>query len=326
MMNDRLSESPLVSILICNYNYGQFLPSAIDSALTQTYPHTEVIVVDDGSTDNSREIIASYGDRIIPVLKDNGGHSSAVNAGFAASRGDVICLLDSDDLFYAEKVSLVLKAWEKSPRSCVAYHRLQATDTQGRNIGKPWPRSVWSGEIRERVSRSGGWWPHPNTSGLCFLRSYMERLLPIPTNSHRLFPDTYLAGPAAFAGPVTGVPACLGMIRLHGQHPSDPAGVDHFQQAWFSGAKGSWIRSEVSKRKVTQYAAEFDVLKETLRAKLNCSASMSLQDVWPYQRHRWAAGDSVTVTQVIANILKCPTLPMAMKLREVAKMVLDSRH
>lgn len=62
---------PLVSIIINNYNYGRFLREAIDSALNQTYPHVEVIVVDDGSTDGSQEIITSYGDRVIPVLKEN---------------------------------------------------------------------------------------------------------------------------------------------------------------------------------------------------------------------------------------------------------------
>ena len=62
----------LVTILINNYNYGRFLRDAIDSALNQTYRNLEVIVVDDGSTDESREVIASYGDRIIPVLKENG--------------------------------------------------------------------------------------------------------------------------------------------------------------------------------------------------------------------------------------------------------------
>jgi glycosyltransferase involved in cell wall biosynthesis len=56
-----------------NYNYGSFYKQAIDSALDQTYLHTEVIAVDDGSTDNSQEIITSYGNRIIPVLKENGG-------------------------------------------------------------------------------------------------------------------------------------------------------------------------------------------------------------------------------------------------------------
>src|ERR1019366_4357461 len=100
---------PLVSILINNYNYGRFLRDAIDSALNQTYSNIEVIVVDDGSTDSSREIIATYEKRIIPVLKANGGQASAFNAGFAASKGDWVYLLDSDDLFNAKKVERV---WE----------------------------------------------------------------------------------------------------------------------------------------------------------------------------------------------------------------------
>src|SRR5215468_5551807 len=92
-----MNECNLASIIISSYNYGRFLKEAIDSALNQTYPNTEVIVVDDGSTDNSREIIASYGDQVIPVLKPNGGQASAFNAGFLLSRGEVVCFLDADD-------------------------------------------------------------------------------------------------------------------------------------------------------------------------------------------------------------------------------------
>src|SRR5436189_5906464 len=76
-MNDR----PLASIIISSYNYGRFLKDCIDSALNQTYPHTEVIVVNDASTDDSQEIMAGYGDRIIPVLREkNEGAKSTCNA------------------------------------------------------------------------------------------------------------------------------------------------------------------------------------------------------------------------------------------------------
>ena len=112
-----MQPQPLVSILINNYNYDQFLHDAISSALNQTYPNIEIVVVDDGSTDNSSEIIASYGDAIIPVLKANGGQASAFNAGFAASRGDIICFLDADDIFIPEKVDevvLILKNYQES--------------------------------------------------------------------------------------------------------------------------------------------------------------------------------------------------------------------
>ncbi|MEO1182237.1 MAG: glycosyltransferase, partial [Cyanobacteria bacterium J06636_28] len=87
---------PLVSIVINNYNYASFVGQAIDSALNQSYENVEVIVVDDGSQDNSRDIISSYGDKIIPVFQKNGGQAAAFNAGFAHSSGDIICLLDAD--------------------------------------------------------------------------------------------------------------------------------------------------------------------------------------------------------------------------------------
>ena len=94
------SHIPPASIIITSYNYEKFLPRAIDSALKQTYPEKEIIVVDDGSTDNSRHIINSYGDQITPVFKENGGRASALNAGFFASQGEIIFLLDADDIFF----------------------------------------------------------------------------------------------------------------------------------------------------------------------------------------------------------------------------------
>src|SRR2546426_12498105 len=94
----------LATIIVNNYNYGRFLPEAIDSALNQTYRNTEVIVVDDGSTDNSRRIIATYNDSIEAILKPNGGQISALNAGVHASRGYVIIFLDADDTLFPEAV------------------------------------------------------------------------------------------------------------------------------------------------------------------------------------------------------------------------------
>src|ERR1035441_690125 len=116
------SHLPSVSVVIDNYNYGRFLGEAIDSALNQTYPNVEVIVVDDGSTDNSREVIASFGDRIITVLKENGGQTSALNAGFTASRGEWIYLLDSDDLFNTNKVQRISELATEYPTAGMIAH------------------------------------------------------------------------------------------------------------------------------------------------------------------------------------------------------------
>lgn len=75
-----------LSVLINNFNYGKYLRPCIDSVLSQVYPDFEVIVVDDGSTDDSREILASYGERILTVLKENGGQASSFNAGLRRKR------------------------------------------------------------------------------------------------------------------------------------------------------------------------------------------------------------------------------------------------
>lgn len=88
-------------MIVNNYNYGQFLRQAIDSALNQTYPDTEVIVVDDGGGDRSPEIVTTYGNRIIPVRKQNGGLASALNAGLKVVLGILsYFFLDADDYFY----------------------------------------------------------------------------------------------------------------------------------------------------------------------------------------------------------------------------------
>src|SRR5580704_12732409 len=99
------------SILVNNYNYGRFVAAAIDSALHQDWPNKEIIVVDDGSTDDSRAIISAYGDKIRVVFKENGGQTSAANLAFKHCTGDVIFFLDSDDVLSPNAVTTVIEAW-----------------------------------------------------------------------------------------------------------------------------------------------------------------------------------------------------------------------
>jgi len=133
-----------VSVVINNYNYARFLRQAIDSALAQSYA-AEVVVVDDGSSDDSVQVIQSYGDKIRPVLKTNGGQGSAFNAGFAAARGDIIVLLDSDDYFSPVAVEHLVSAWKED--TAILYHRLRVVDASGR------PRAIrWKQATRRRPS------------------------------------------------------------------------------------------------------------------------------------------------------------------------------
>ena len=129
-MKPALEPEPLVSIIIDNFNYARFVSSAIDSALAQSYAPVEVIVVDDGSTDNSRDVIATYGDRISTIFKLNGGHASAFNAGFRASHGSIVMFLDADDLLLPNAVEEVVREWH--PGVAKAQFVLAHIDADGR--------------------------------------------------------------------------------------------------------------------------------------------------------------------------------------------------
>jgi glycosyltransferase involved in cell wall biosynthesis len=182
------------SIIINNYNYGRFLRQAVDSALMQSYPNVEVIVVDDGSTDNSCDIIQSYGDRIIPVLKENGGQASAFNAGFAKSQGSIIFFLDADDCFTPEKVETVIQAFERHPSSDWCFHPLKLVNPKGEtlfeSLGK---EAIHICDFRASL-RKWGKVPidPPATSGLCFRRHLLAHILPMPEGQHISIGDHYL--------------------------------------------------------------------------------------------------------------------------------------
>jgi len=212
-MNDG---KPLVTILINNYNYGRFLREAIDSALNQTYPHTEVIVVDDGSTDDSREIIASYGHRIIPVLKVNGGQSSAFNAGFAASHGAWIFLLDSDDIFLSVKTQEVLKLAKQNPLAGLIAHNLEYCDACGGPIDflPPPIREHKLVDDRRRVRQGKVTVLLPATSGLCFRRSVLGQVLPMPEELQGQ-PDNYVKFVALSLATALLAPESLAIQRIH---------------------------------------------------------------------------------------------------------------
>lgn len=102
---------PLVSIIIPNYNYSDFVASAIESALNQSYPNVETIVVDDGSTDNSVAVITTFAGRIQLIAKENGGLSSARNAGIRVARGELLLFLDSDDMLLPGAIEELLNAY-----------------------------------------------------------------------------------------------------------------------------------------------------------------------------------------------------------------------
>lgn len=107
---------PFFSIILPTYNRAHFLPKAIESLLAQTFEDWELVIVDDGSTDNTKEVVEAYKDlRIVYIYQKNQERSAARNNGIKQSKGDYICFLDSDDYFLPEKLSNFKNALE----SCV---------------------------------------------------------------------------------------------------------------------------------------------------------------------------------------------------------------
>jgi glycosyltransferase involved in cell wall biosynthesis len=127
--------TPLVSVIIPAYNPSAALREAVESALGQTHPSVEVIVVDDGSTADTSWVPAAYGGRIRYVRKANGGPASARNAGLALARGTYVAFLDADDVWEPGKLAAQVEAMERHPAAGLAYGPVLRIDGQGRPQG-----------------------------------------------------------------------------------------------------------------------------------------------------------------------------------------------
>jgi hypothetical protein len=211
----------VVSIVINNYNYGRFVGEAIDSALAQTYDSVEVIVVDDGSTDGSHEVIERYGDRVISVLKPNGGQGSAFNAGFERASGSIVIFLDADDLLDESVAARVAEAFARQAQIAKVHYRLEVVDRFGRRTGETVPRSgivLPSGDLRELVRRHPDDLPYPPSTGNAFAAWALARVLPMPEEDYRLQADHYLLNLVPLLGAVEVLDGTGGCYRVHGEN------------------------------------------------------------------------------------------------------------
>ncbi len=128
-------EKPLVSIVTPSFNQGRFLKRTIESVLQQDYPHIEYIVMDGGSTDQSREILQSYNGKLEWVSESDRGQAHAINKGFARSRGQIRAYLNSDDILYPGAVGTVVDFFEKHADIDMVYGRAHYIDEHDRVTG-----------------------------------------------------------------------------------------------------------------------------------------------------------------------------------------------
>ncbi|UCD37615.1 MAG: glycosyltransferase family 2 protein [Fidelibacterota bacterium] len=210
---------PLVSVLIPNHNYSAYLPLAIKSVLRQTYQHFEMIICDDGSTDNSWEVLQACTDdpRIKITRKSRGGQPSAWSAAYQLAEGEILCFLDSDDAFRPAKLAEVVHAFKANPQSGICTHFLRPVSKRGRPLGAPVPRILDCGWLAPTALNSGGKGNYPPSSGISVRNEIAELVFPIPEYLSRA-PDAYAFNTAIFLTQVVAIPQVLGDYRWHGKN------------------------------------------------------------------------------------------------------------
>jgi hypothetical protein len=218
-----------VDIVINNHNYGAYLEDAIESARGQTHGNVNLVIVDDGSTDDSRALLAEQGDDVTLVLKENGGQASALNAGMERCEGDVVIFLDADDTLHPEAAARVAAAFAADDAVSKVQYRMDVIDAAGRGRGeiKPPPHLPLPGGDLERVELAYPfdlvWLP---TSGNAFRADAVRRILPIPEESYPVCgADWYLVHLTTLLGRVVSLEAPSASYRVHGANSYEPQGT-----------------------------------------------------------------------------------------------------
>lgn len=129
-------EGPLLSVIIPSYNHEKYIGQAIESVLQQSYWNLELIVIDDGSTDRSREVIESYQDkRMSFIWQENSGAHAAINRGLAMAKGDYLAILNSDDVFSMNRFEVMIKEMQENPQIGFLCSYIQVIDSNGGKLG-----------------------------------------------------------------------------------------------------------------------------------------------------------------------------------------------
>lgn len=266
----------LLSIIVNNYNYGRFLAESVESALSQDHSPKEVLVVDDGSTDDSRAVIARFGDRVKPVLKENGGQTSAFNAGLCASRGDMILFLDADDYLLPDAARQAVDRLARTDAVKVHWP-LWVVDEHGRRSGHRKPTDPPpEGDLKHLIVEHGpehpGW---PPTSGNAWRRDFLERIFPIPEVEREVkvgscSADTYMTMLAPLFGTVAAIQEPLSCYRVHGQNDHSCLAFEKRLQ------RDVWVFDHFS-RVLERYCREAGISVDPERWRANS---------WCYRLHR----------------------------------------
>jgi hypothetical protein len=209
------TERPLVSVVVINYNYGRYLKECIESVLSQDYEPIEVIVVDDGSTDDSRGVIDSYSGRLLASYQENGGVISATNHGYRRSHGSVVIFVDADDYLWPGVVAAHSQALRepgvvRSQTYLTVLHGTELSTARIPNV------PTAEGDLRDLVLEKGpGAYVCSPTSGNAWARSFLDRIFPLPEKLKGIAQDSLMMDTAPLFGKTVTLERCGAAYRLH---------------------------------------------------------------------------------------------------------------
>jgi glycosyltransferase involved in cell wall biosynthesis len=218
-----VAPSLVVTVCILNHNYGRFLAAAIDSVLDQTHTDVDLLVVDDGSTDESREVIERYGDRVRAHLQEQAGQAAAAWSGVQQARGKAILFLDSDDALEPDICARIAEAFHLQPDLAMLQWRLGTIDAEGNSLGRELPPRAGilpSGDLSEHVLRVRNWY-YQLTTGAAYATWALRRVLParLPAGEYHAL-DQWVNELVPLLGPVRSLDVIGGWHRLHGRNYS----------------------------------------------------------------------------------------------------------
>lgn len=183
MIKSNDNSSVKVSVLINNYNYRAFLEEAINSVLLQTYQNIELIVVDDGSTDGSQELIeqlAANEPKLLPIFKENGGQLSAFNTGIENATGDILFFLDSDDRYHRDYIEKAVNVYAENAKCDFLFTALREFDQQDKEILQDYPKRLNDLGYTGLITMLTHTWIGERTSGISLRRNLAHLISPLP--------------------------------------------------------------------------------------------------------------------------------------------------
>ena len=203
----------MISVIITNYNYEKYIGEAIQSVKNQTYTNWELIIVDDGSMDNSKKVIEenikSIRNKVKVIYKKNGGQASGFNIGVENATGDIIAFLDADDYWYSNKLEIIAKYHEHHDG---VQHNLLINDTNKYSF------------LEDNVSKQKemmdkyGFIGNIPTSAMSFKKYVIDKFFPIPEEDYKICADTYVRAMSLLYTDMISIDTPLGCYRVHGEN------------------------------------------------------------------------------------------------------------